>query len=76
MKHHLFTFGSNHLDGTGFNKYVEIIGDIDDLQARAIMIALFDVHWSMQYTEEEFLRDFIRDYDMTRHMLITVLSGS
>lgn len=71
-KHWYFTFGPNHLDGKGSGKYVEIWGNVDYEQARAIMWALFDAHWAFQYTEEEFLHTRTK---LVRHMLITIQEG-
>lgn len=64
-----FTFGSDHLDGHGLHKYVEIKGAVDLTSSRDIMFALFGPRWAFQYTEGEF--NNLR-YQYERHMLVTV----
>lgn len=65
-----FTFGSDHLNGTGLGKYVTVEGVSYD-EARDIMVALFGVHWCAQYSKADF-DNYLSEYGGVEHAKVTV----
>jgi hypothetical protein len=70
METYHFTFGSDHLNGTGLDKYVTVEGASYD-QARDIIVALFGIHWCAQYSKGDF-EDYITQYHPTEYAKVTV----
>lgn len=69
-----FTFGSDHLAGQGYNKYVTVEGVETGEQARGIMVALYGREWSHQYLSEPDFAGYLERWASVEHLRVT-LSG-
>lgn len=66
-----FSYGANHLDGKGFNRFTTIDG-VDDETAREIQMAIHGPEWAFQYPDDEQWQQTVKRHGLSCYEHVTV----